>query len=188
MRLCVDVQVQLEVEGLRAALAEEQEDLRSAEQGPGRERQAADLAVAALRQAREEEAEVLAQLRAVDAAELAVLQVRGCGSSKTVSSAQEPTRSRQPCIAGCHVLSTALPSPSPHPLRQCGPAQECKELSQQQLAAARAADRLRFKVGVREREVEERERDVELAKVETEKLMAEQIAWDLEASRTGGVA
>jgi hypothetical protein len=81
-----------------------------------------------------------------------------------------------------------LPSPSPHPLRQCGPAQECKELSQQQLAAARAADRLRFKVGVREREVEERERDVELAKVETEKLMAEQIAWDLEASRTGGVA
>lgn len=62
---------------------------------------------------------------------------------------------------------------------------ESKELVQQHTAAARAVDRLRSRAGVREREVEELARDVELAKIETEKLLAEQVAWDLEVRDRG---
>jgi hypothetical protein len=79
LRACL--QLQLEVEGLRAALGEEQEAVKAVEGAPGRARHQADLATAALRQMREEEAEVVAQLRTHEVAELAVLQV-GNGRSK----------------------------------------------------------------------------------------------------------
>ena len=71
------VQIQLEVEGLRLALGEEQEVAAGAELQPSRLSHQADLAMAALRQLREEEQEVAAQLRTHEAAEQAVLLVGG---------------------------------------------------------------------------------------------------------------
>jgi hypothetical protein len=77
-------------------------------------------------------------------------------------------------------------------LSPCLPAcllQETKELLQQHAAAVRANDRLRTQAGVRERAAEEVARDIEMAQIEREKLLAEQVTWDLEvgAGHWGGV-
>lgn len=51
---------------------------------------------------------------------------------------------------------------------------------QQHAAAARACDKLRNTVAQRERAVEEVQRDIDMARVEAERLLAEQVSWDLE--------
>lgn len=58
--------------------------------------------------------------------------------------------------------------------------QESQQLVQQQAAAVRANDKLANAVAARERAADEVARDIEMAKVEAERLLAEQVSWDLE--------
>jgi hypothetical protein len=46
--------------------------------------------------------------------------------------------------------------------------------------AVKANDRLGAQAGVRERAAEEVARDIEMVQIEREKLLAEQVTWDLE--------
>lgn len=82
------LQLQLDIENLRAALDEERDAASKADSTPGRARQAADAAVAALRALREEEAEVTAQLRNWEAAETVAAQV---GSNRACLSVAQHT-------------------------------------------------------------------------------------------------
>ena len=65
------------------------------------------------------------------------------------------------------------------PWLPCG-VQESKELLQQHTTAVKANDRLRTQTAVRERAADEVARDIEMARIEAEKLLAEQVTWDLE--------
>lgn len=105
------IQLQLDVEGLRAALEEERDASARAEVAPGKARHAADQAVAALRALREEEAEVAAQLRAQEAAEAAAQQVRGRDGQRRQYGAIVPL----PRCSVSHIFSTwILPQPPTH--------------------------------------------------------------------------
>ena len=93
----------------------------------------------------------------------------------------EPWRRRQHSCACCRSATYAacLAPHLPVSLPACL-LQETKELLQQHAAAVRANDRLRTQAGVRERAAEEVARDIEMAQIEREKLLAEQVTWDLE--------
>ena len=71
-------------------------------------------------------------------------------------------------------MPVSLSTPPP-----CLP-QETKELLQQHAVAVKANDRLGAQAGVRERAAEEVARDIEMVQIEREKLLAEQVTWDLE--------
>lgn len=58
--------------------------------------------------------------------------------------------------------------------------QESHQLVAQQAAAVRGNDKLGNAVAARERAADEVARDIEMAKVEAERLLAEQVTWDLE--------
>lgn len=53
---------------------------------------------------------------------------------------------------------------------------------QQQAAAVKANDKLRNAAAARERAADEVARDIEMSKVEAERLLAEQVTWDMEVS------
>ncbi|PRW58036.1 coiled-coil domain-containing 146-like [Chlorella sorokiniana] len=67
-------------------------------------------------------------------------------------------------------------------------AQETKEVVQQHAAAVKACDKLRNQIAVRERAADEVSRDIEMALVEAERLLAEQVAWDMEVEKKKGDA
>ncbi|KAL4432605.1 hypothetical protein ABPG77_000542 [Micractinium sp. CCAP 211/92] len=66
--------------------------------------------------------------------------------------------------------------------------QESHQLVAQQAAAVRGNDKLGNAVAARERAADEVARDIEMAKVEAERLLAEQVTWDLEVKKRKGDA
>ncbi|KAL4436789.1 hypothetical protein ABPG75_003928 [Micractinium tetrahymenae] len=159
------LQGQLEAECARAGAAQ---------------REAADVAaklealqqeVGALRAALEEEREALTSSdlqpsRARHLADLAVAQLRGLREEEAELAAQ---------LKACDAVEE-------------GQLQESQQLVQQQAAAVKANDKLSNAVAMRERAADEVARDIEMAKVEAERLLAEQVTWDLEVEKKEGEA
>ena len=137
------LQVQLEIDNLRAALDEERDAASKAEAAPGRARQAADAAVAALRALREEEADVAAQLRNWEGAEAVATQVVGRLLACAGGCIAKRTWLWLAIRVAAGMLSWNVAAPAAPACKQ-----EVKEVVQEQMAAAKACDKLRNQIAV----------------------------------------